>query len=54
VVSFGLFHGLVLLPVILSIIGPEPYIKRSKKVAPVEPAVQVFTVIPINDYSTRL
>jgi len=25
VVGYGLFHGLVFLPVILSLIGPEPY-----------------------------
>lgn len=25
VVAYGLFHGIVLLPVILSIIGPKPY-----------------------------
>ena len=26
VVAFGLFHGLILLPVILSLIGPAPYL----------------------------
>lgn len=25
VILFGLFHGIIFLPVILSIIGPEPY-----------------------------
>ena len=26
VVTFGLFHGLILLPVLLSLIGPAPYL----------------------------
>jgi len=29
VVLFGLFHGLVFLPVVLSIIGPDPYLSAS-------------------------
>lgn len=34
VVVFGLFHGLVFLPVILSIVGPEPY--DTKFLSPIE------------------
>lgn len=30
VITFGLFHGVVLLPVILSVVGPRPYIKLEK------------------------
>uniref|UniRef100_A0A336MF82 CSON014056 protein n=1 Tax=Culicoides sonorensis TaxID=179676 RepID=A0A336MF82_CULSO len=30
VISFGLFHGVILLPVILSVVGPEPYEKIKK------------------------
>lgn len=30
---FGLFHGLALLPVVLSLIGPDPYPSAGKKKA---------------------
>lgn len=30
VIAFGLFHGVVLLPVILSVVGPRPYKKVDK------------------------
>jgi len=36
VVLFGLFHGLVYLPVILSWVGPSPYPTHAK--VPVDPA----------------
>jgi len=29
VIIFGLFHGLVLLPVLLSLVGPEPYERQT-------------------------
>lgn len=31
VITYGLFHGIVLLPVILSIIGPKPYDRKRSK-----------------------
>lgn len=31
VIAFGLFHGVVLLPVILSVVGPRPYKKVEKQ-----------------------
>ena len=33
VIIFGLFHGLILLPVMLSLIGPSPYSNASSAVA---------------------
>lgn len=31
VIIFGLFHGVVFLPVILSIIGPQPYVISKRR-----------------------
>ncbi|CAG9837321.1 unnamed protein product [Diabrotica balteata] len=42
VIVFGLFHGIVLLPVILSFIGPSPYKKHKK------PAVEESELKPLD------
>lgn len=31
VISFGLYHGVIVMPIILSIVGPPPYSKLHKK-----------------------
>ena len=42
VVLFGLFHGLVYLPVMLSLVGPSPYESSTKEITDSPEAIEML------------
>lgn len=48
VVFFGLFHGVVLLPVILSLIGPSPYTKLDEDLLDLNKSNKILFIQPQN------